>query len=95
MLNIFGTSEITMTDSLNVLYEQAIRKAKKYLTEGQAEINVKFLIEMFLTTLLDSGYGIAPIEPTAEMIDETDPDVIEYHRTIYRKMIARRPRLNL
>lgn len=82
-----------MTDSIDALYEQALKKAEIYLAQDRAEANAKFLIRIFLTSLLDSGYCIAPLLPTDEMADEGDPAVNDYYRSIYHKMISRRPRL--
>lgn len=84
-----------MTDSIEALYDQALEKAEIYLAQNRAEANAKFLIQIFLTSLLDSGYCIAPLLSTDDMADEGDPTVNDYCRTIYHKMISRRPRLKI
>lgn len=84
-----------MTDKIDALYQQALKKAENYLVQNRAEISAEFLIQIFLTSLLDSGYCIAPLQATDEMTDEGDPAVNDYCRTLYRKMITRRPRLEI
>lgn len=84
-----------MTDSIETLYNQALEKAENYLSQNRADSSAKFLIQIFLTSLLDSGYCVAPLQPTDEMADEGDPAVNDYCRSIYRKMIVRRPRLQI
>jgi hypothetical protein len=84
-----------MTTTLDSLYNQALKRAEEYLDAQVPEVDTEFLIRIFLTTLLDSGYGIAPLEPTDEMVNEDNPEIEEYHRIIYKKMMARRPRLNI
>jgi hypothetical protein len=84
-----------MTTPLDSLYNQALKRAEQYLDDEVPKVDTKLLIRIFLTALLDNGYGIAPLEPTDEMVYENDPETEEYHRTLYKKMMARRPRLNI
>lgn len=84
-----------MTVELEDLYENAVRQAEGYLQENEGEVDVPALIRVFMTALLDSGYGVAPLEATPEMLDATDPAIADYHRTLYRRMIMRRPRLSI
>jgi hypothetical protein len=84
-----------MTTTLASLYNQALKRAQNYLDAQVSDVDTEFLIRIFLTTLLDSGYGIAPLEPTDEMVTEGDPEIEEYNRIIYKKMMARRPRLDI
>ncbi len=88
------SSEKQMTEPLENLYRQALEEAEIYLAE-HPQVDVQHLIRIFLSSLLDCGYGIAPLEATNEMLEENDDSVIDYHRAIYRKMMARRPRLSL
>lgn len=83
-----------MTEPLENLYRQALKEAEIYFAEHADEIDAQSLIRIFLTSLLDCGYGIAPLEATDDMIEESDPSVGDYQRAIYRKMMSRRPRLN-
>jgi hypothetical protein len=83
-----------MTESLETLYNQAVKSAENYISEHPKQVDVQTLIRIFLTSLLDCGYGIAPLEATNEMLEEKDHTVNDYYRAIYRKMMSRRPRLN-
>jgi hypothetical protein len=82
-----------MTDSLQNLYNQAVKEAERYLTQNRNELSSEELIRIFLTKLLDCGYDIAPLHATEEMTEEHEGTLSDYHRSIYRKMILRRPRI--
>jgi hypothetical protein len=84
-----------MTDSIESLYNQALKKAEAYMSQNRGEVSAEFLIRIFLTSLLDSGYCIAPLQPTDGMVEEGDPILNDYYRDIYRNMIVRRPRLQI
>lgn len=84
-----------MADDIQKLYEQALDVAQKFLNQSPTDADARKLINLFLTTLLDRGYAIAPIHPTDEMLLDKDGSINDYDRSVYRKLMSRRPTIDI
>lgn len=83
-----------MAQDVQKLYEEALRAAETYLQDNSQNPDTRRIINIFLSKLSEMGYGVAPLEPTKEMLEAKDGSIGDHDRTVYRRMMSRRPQLN-
>ncbi|MGI9230232.1 MAG: hypothetical protein ACR2HL_00675 [Methylocystis sp.] len=81
-----------MAQDVERLYDEALNAAENYLKENP---DTRRIVNIFLSKLSEMGYGVAPLEPTKEMLEAKDGSIGDHDRTVYRRMMSRRPQINL
>lgn len=84
-----------MPHEVQKLYEEAVRAADVYIQDNPDHPDARRIVNIFLSKLSEMGYGVAPMEPTLEMLEAKDGAIGDHDRTIYHRMMSRRPRITL
>ncbi len=84
-----------MAQDVERLYDEALNAAENYLKENPENPDTRRIVNIFLSKLSEMGYGVAPLEPTKEMLEAKDGSIGDHDRTVYRRMMSRRPQINL
>lgn len=84
-----------VAQNVEKLYEPALRAADVYLQDNPQNPDVRRIVNIFLSQLSEMGYGVAPLEPTKEILEAKDGSIGDHDRVIYRRMMSKRPQINL